>query len=145
MWPRKSATSVFRSTWPASNRSNRVSIRSNRSSHIGLSKGRTTTIHRLPSLRKSNRRARAGTRPNSRKHSNLLQEVRSAQAVQCCRNCIVPFLRAILVLRAQRRPRVRAKGQAHFSDVTIDGTYTTVLPVCEPQARAWRLYVPITP
>ena len=42
---------------------------------------------------------------------------------------------------ASRRPRVRAKGQAHCQFVPIDGTYTAVLPVCEPQARAWRSYV----
>jgi hypothetical protein len=48
----------------------------------------------------------------------------------------------LFLLRAERRRRVRAKGQAHFPFDSNDGMYTTVLPVCEPQVQSMEVVCP---
>ena len=46
----------------------------------------------------------------------------------------------MVLMRAQKAPAGSREGPSPLSYASFDGTYTAVLPVCEPQARAWRSY-----
>ena len=52
-----------------------------------------------------------------------------------------PLFRYVVRVRS-KAPAGSREGPSPLSSNRINGTYNSVLPVCEPQAEAWRSYVP---